>query len=349
VPPDDATPIPLFEMMHAYKLTSILKAGVELGVFDQLAVGGATAETVADQLALHPRGATALLNALTAAGLLEQAEPGCYQLAERSARFLVRGRPGYAGGMAKVIASSWEWEAMDRLADSVRKGGPVVSENAETPEFGYWRDFAANALAVAGPAASTVADLLSPWASTRSELSVLDMACGHGLYGYTVAQRLQHARVWSLDWPNVVDVALGHARRLGVAQRVQTLAGDMFTMDLGGPYDLVLISNVLHHYSAATAEQLLRRAADATKPDGKVVVVGFVADESRSPAADPQAHMFALLMLVWTTYGEVHVADAYRGMFAAAGYQDFMVHAVPGLPMRIMVGTRRGGEPARQE
>src|SRR5215831_14858949 len=242
MPPDQPTPVRLFEMMHAYKLTGILKAGIELGVFDQLAAGPATAETVAARLGLDPRGARILLNALTANGLLEGAVPEGYQLAELPARFLVRDRAGYAGDMIKVIASTWEWEALSQLADSVRKGGPVAGENADTPGFGYWQDFAAYAHTVARPAAEALAGLLVPWAAGRPQVGVLDLACGHGLYGYTFAQRVPHARICSLDWPDVVDIALRHAQRLGIADRVEGVAGDMFTADLGGPYDLVLIT-----------------------------------------------------------------------------------------------------------
>jgi 2-polyprenyl-3-methyl-5-hydroxy-6-metoxy-1,4-benzoquinol methylase len=343
-PDDGSSPIPLFEMMHAYKLTGALKAGIELGIFDQLAAGPATAGDVARPLSLHPRGARMLLNALTAVGLLDQARPDTYRLSAQSARFLVRGQAGYLGDMINVIASSWEWEAMERLADAVRKGGPVVDENAETPEFDYWRSFAANAHAIAAPSAKAVAEVLLPWATARPELRVLDMACGHGLYGFAFAQRLEHAQVWSLDWPNVIEVALRHADRLGVADQVHGLSGDVFTTNMGGPYDLVLITNVLHHFSAARAEELLRRAAEVTSPEGKVAVVGFVTDKDRSPTVDRQAHMFALLMLAWTTEGEVHTVDDYRRMLGSAGYEDFTAHPVPGLPAQIMVATRPGGQ-----
>jgi C-methyltransferase len=339
MPPDEPGPLPVFEMMHAYKVTSVLRAGVELGVFDLLAQGPLDGSSVASALGLHPRGSRLLLNAIAAVGLAEQDSDGGFRLTPLADTFLVRNKPGYTGDMAKVIASSWEWEAMDRLADAVRKGGPVVGEHAETPEFGYWRDFAAYAHAIAGPTAAKLAEVLQPFYSKRAVVTALDMACGHGLYGYTLASRAGHARIWSLDWPNVIDVALGHARRLGVADRVTGLRGDMFEIDLGGPYDIVLITNVLHHFSAEKAEELLRRAAGVTVPGGKIAVVGFVGDDG-PPQASRQAHMFALLMLVWTMHGEVHMTEDYQRMLAAAGYQDFMTYAVPGLPMRIMTGTK---------
>jgi 2-polyprenyl-3-methyl-5-hydroxy-6-metoxy-1,4-benzoquinol methylase len=350
MPPDDGTsPIPLFEMMHAYKLTAALKAGIELGVFDQFAAGPATAPDIAETLSLHPRGARVLLNALTAVGLLEQASPDRYRLGARAARFLVRGQAGYLGDMVDVIASGWEWEAMDRLADAVRKGGPVVEGNAETPDFDYWRSFATNARAIAEPSAKAVADVLLPWAGAQPGLRVLDLACGHGLYGFAFAQRLEDASVTSLDWPNVVEIARRHAGRLGVADQVHGLTGDMFSTELGGPYDLVLITNVLHHFSVAKAEELLRRAAGVTRPGGKVAVVGFVTDKDHSQVADRQAHMFSLLMLAWTTEGEVHTADDYRAMLGSAGYEDFTAHQVPGLPAQIMVATRSGRQPPGKE
>jgi cyclopropane fatty-acyl-phospholipid synthase-like methyltransferase len=138
-----------------------------------------------------------------------------------------------------------------------------------------------------------------------------------------------------------VEIARRHAGRLGVADRMHGLSGDMFTTDLGGPYDLVLITNVLHHFSVAKAEELLRRAAEVTRPGGKVAIVGFVTDKDHSPVTDRQAHMFSLLMLAWTAEGEVHTADDYRTMLGSAGYGDFTAHLVPGLPAQIMVAIRR--------
>src|ERR1017187_3235148 len=135
MPPEGISPIPLFEMMHAYKLTSMLKAGIELGIFDQLADGSVNAEAVADSLSLNPRGTKVLLNALTGGGLREQAEPRSYRLTELSGRFLVRGRPSYLGDMVNVIASGWEWEAMDRLGGGAPKGGTCVAGKAAAPGF----------------------------------------------------------------------------------------------------------------------------------------------------------------------------------------------------------------------
>jgi 2-polyprenyl-3-methyl-5-hydroxy-6-metoxy-1,4-benzoquinol methylase len=321
-------------MMQAYKTTSLLRTGVDLGVFDALAGGPAAADTLAGRLGADIRGVRILLDALVAVALLET-DPAGYQLAPGADAFLVSKNAQYLGDMVKVMCSDWEWDALKHLGEAVRHGGTVMDEHAETAEYEYWVDFAAFASAIAHPTANVMADALALWAAGRSSLDVLDMACGHGIYGYTFAQRHAGARVWSLDWPNVLPVAAGHAERLGVRDRVEPLPGDMFTVPLGGPYDLVMLTNVLHHFDEARGTELLRRARAALKPDGRLALVGFTVGD-RGPAEDPAPYLFSVLMLVWTARGEVHSEAAYDRMLAASGFGGATVHSVADLPLRVL-------------
>jgi C-methyltransferase len=334
------TPADIFDMLLAYKNTAVLSTAIELGVFDAIAAGASTSYQIAKRQVLDPRGAKLLLNALAALGLLD-CEDSSYRLRAGAEKFLVRGRPGFVGDMAKVMASSWEWSALASLADAVRRGGTVARENAETPEYAYWEDFAAYASAVAGPTARLMADVLGPWAAQRERLDVLDMACGHGLYGYTLAVRQPHAKIWSLDWPNVLPLARERAAAMGIGDRVATIAGDMFDVELGGPYDVVMITNVLHHFSERRAAQLLGRAADVLADDGRIVLVGFTVSDV-PPADEAAAHLFSILMLIWTHEGEVHSEGAYRTLLADAGFTDVTLHSVAALPLRVIV-ARKGG------
>lgn len=328
----------VFDMLLAYKTTAVLSAGIELGVFDAVAAGAGTADEVAERQRIDPRGARLLLNALAALGLLDS-DGLSYALPAGTEASLVRGRPGYVGDMAKVMASRWEWNALSDLPAAVRNGGTVASENAETPGYAYWEDFAAYASAVAGPTAEVLADALDPWAAQRERLHVLDMACGHGLYGFTLARRQPRASVWSLDWPNVLPFARERAELMGVGDRVAMIAGDMFDVPLGGPYDVVMLTNVLHHFSERRGTELLQRAAGALADDGKIALVGFTVGD-QPPARDAAAHLFSILMLIWTSEGEVHSVEAYHRMLAGAGFADPRIYPVPALPLRVIVADR---------
>jgi C-methyltransferase len=326
----------LNDMMQAYKKTSLLRAGTELGVFDALADGPATADQIAQTLKLHPRGARILLEALVAIRLVTL-DGDEFRLAPVAAEHLVRSAPDYLGGMVKVMASDMEWDALRDLSAAVRSGGTVLDVHAETPGYTYWEDFAAYATKVARPTAEVMAEALSSWTAGKSTLDVLDVACGHGMYGYTMALRNPQAHVTSLDWPNVLAVAERHADRMGVLDRTSKLPGDMFETDLGGPYDLVLLTNVTHHFSEPKVTELLTRLGGAVKPGGKLVIVGFTADDP--PAVDPAPYLFSVLMLVWTFEGESHSVTAYNRSLAAAGFGPATVYPTD-LPFRILIADR---------
>ncbi|WP_218952014.1 class I SAM-dependent methyltransferase [Amycolatopsis anabasis] len=328
----------LFQIMQAYKRTSLLRTGVELGVFNRLATGPSGAAEVADALGLDPRGTRILLNALAAIHLVE-CDGSCYWLAPGADRLLAAGGAEFVGDMVRVFASDWEWDALKNLGEAVRRGGTVQAEHAETPEYEYWEDFAAHVPVVAEPTANVLTDILEPWATPRPELKVLDVACGHGVYGFSVARRFARAHVTSLDWENVLAVAASHAERFGVAARTDSIAGDMFEVPLGGPYDLALVTNVLHHFSEERATALLTRVASVVEPGGRIGLVGFTTDDAL-PGDDPAPHLFSVLMLAWTFEGEVHSAECYRRMLAASGFGEPVSRTVPGLPYRVLVAER---------
>ncbi|MEU8422279.1 class I SAM-dependent methyltransferase [Micromonospora sp. NPDC048835] len=325
------------DMMQAYKKTSLLRTGVELGVFDALAAGPATASGLAPKLGIHPRGARILLDALTAIRLTDRTGEH-FSLTSAAADHLVSTRPDYLGGMVKVMSSDWEWDALRDLSAAVKAGGTVLDVHAETPEYTYWEDFAAYATKVAQPTAEVMAEALAPWTKERTALDILDVACGHGVYGYTLAQHNPQAAVTSLDWPNVLAVTEKHAERLGVRDRASFLPGDMFTTDLGGPYDVALLTNVTHHFSEERVHELVKRLGSVVKPGGRLVIVGFTTGDE-SPALDPAPYLFSVLMLVWTFEGESHSVAAYNRALAAAGFGPATVHPTD-LPFRVLVAEK---------
>lgn len=328
----------IFQTLLAYKKSALLRTGIELGVFAQLAERPSTADDVAAALDVAPRGARLLLNALAAIDVVVESD-GVFGLAPWAAETLDPAREGYLGQLSRILTSRWEWEAMGRLPEAVRRGGPVIAENAEDLDYGYYEEFATHAGAVTRPTVAVMAETLRPWASPQERLDVLDLACGHGMYGFTLAQQHPRARVWSVDNPRVLEIAQKRAARMGVADRVTAVPGDMFEMPLGGPYDLVLITNVLHHHTPQRATELLRRTAAVTRPGGRIVLVGITADDG--PVREsPEAHLFSLLMLVWTDNGEAHSAGTYERMLAEAGYANMRLHRQPNIPMRVIVAER---------
>lgn len=327
------SPEPLLQMFQGLQVTSILRAGVELGVFDQIANGNDRAGSIAAAIGTDERGTRILLDALTALRLLERDDS--YRLTPLADAFLVTSRPSYLGGMVNILAGSWAWTGYQRLTEAVTRGGTILDQHAETPGVGFWEVFAPSSTGIAAPAAHALAELLQGWAGPRERLEILDIACGSGLYSLTLAAQHQRAHATLLDWANVLERAKDNVARLGLHECTSFIDGDVFTVDLGGPYDVIIASHIFHHFSEQRCLELMRRLGEALKPDGRLVIHDFV---SGSPPADePFPYLFSVIMLVWSHSGEAYSLSTYQKLLHEAGFAPPEVCESQGMPSRFLI------------
>jgi ubiquinone/menaquinone biosynthesis C-methylase UbiE len=329
------SPAALLQMMQAHHVTAVLAAAIDLGVFGAIHRGSRDAAAIAEAIGCPERTTNIVVEALVALGLLEKQSAG-YELTPTAAEFLVPGGPRYLGDMANMMASTHIWQALSTLKDAVRAGGSVLPEHAETPRLPFWEVFAKNTTGLSMPGAMAIRGLLGPWLEARKAPSLLDVAAGSGTYGLTLVKEISSLRATLLDWPNVLAETRQWAERFGVDRdRVSYLEGNLFETDFGGPYDVVLMSQIFHHFEPAVCQSLAKKAAAALKPDGKLVIHDFLIDGD-----NPAARMFAVTMLGTTKKGESFSSDDYRRWCAAAGLTAFEVRTPPGLPTSIVVAQR---------
>lgn len=332
------TPDQLMQMIQGVQASAVLKAGLELHVFDAIADGKHAVDDVAEAIDADRRGTRILLDALAALGLLTR-DDGQYELTPVAADHLVSTKPMYLGGTGKLFTSDHMFRMLATLPEAVRQGGAVIEDHAETPDHPFWSDFAAWTGGMAGAAGAALAGVLGPWASQQSSLSVLDIACGTGLYGYSVAAAQPHARVTSQDWPNVLKVTRTYAERMGLTDRVRFLEGDCFDVDLGDSYDLVILSHIFHHFDPDRCAQLLERTARALRPGGRVAIHEFV-PTGAPPHTEPGPNMFSTVMLSWTRAGEAHALHRYQAWLSTHGFNQAEIHQAPGLPTTFLVAEK---------
>ena len=182
------------------------------------------------------------------------------------------------------------------------------------------------------PSAQAIAKLLGSVSG-----KVLDVAAGHGLFGIVVAQQNPGVQVTALDWPKVLDVAKQHAAQMGVADRYVTLPGDAFTVDLNGPYDVILLTNLLHHFDRERCTALLKRLRAALRPGGRLVTLEFVPNEDR--VSPPMSATFPLVMLATTAAGDAYTFAELEQMFRAAGFANNELHQPDDSPQQVILST----------
>ena len=329
-PPGPATIMHMFQGVQA---SAVLAAGIDVGVFGALAGGSAAADAVAERIRCPARTTRLLLDALTVLGLVE-ADGASYKLAPvaaRSPRARQADVHGRRRGHLREPDDVDEHGPARRGRARGRLGRRDARRDAGAPVLGAVREEQRGVRVpggrdARGPAARPLAG--------RPKVRVLDIACGSGIYGYTLAKH-PNVELTSLDWPNVLEETRAWGKRLGVdAARVKYLPGNLFEVDYGGPYDVVVLSHVFHHFDAPTCASLMRKAAAALAPGGRVAVHDFLSD-------DPGGKMFSIVMLGWTRKGEAFKQADYLAWFEQAGLSAPEVHPSAGMPSSFLIASRR--------
>jgi ubiquinone/menaquinone biosynthesis C-methylase UbiE len=326
----------LFGALTGYQRTGALKAAVDLDLFTAVAEGNATAAALATRCRAAERGVRSLCDFLAASGLLAK-EGDRYALPPDIGPFLDRRSPMYLGSVADFMASPLLFHAFADVAAAVRKGGTALEgEGSTAPEHPMWVQFARGMAPLAAMTAEMLAGVLASDGATPGK--ILDVAAGHGLFGITLAKHHPEARVVALDWPNVLAVAAENARAAGVADRFRTLPGSAFDVDWGGGYDLVLLTNFLHHFDVPTCEQIFRKSHAALASGGRVVALEFVPNADR--VTPPEAATFGLVMLVTTPAGDAYSYAEYERMLRATGFARSALKDLPIPNQRVVVGWK---------
>jgi predicted nicotinamide N-methyase len=327
------TPDRIFTTLSAYERTAALAAAIELDLFTTIGAGATTAEALAERIQASPRGTRILADYLVVDGFLTKRD-GRYGLSAEAAAFLDRRSPAYLGSVAGFLAAPTLTRRCERLADAVRRGGTVATDDEQllTPEHPMWVEFARSMAPMMGLVAARVAEVVGR--ATR----VLDIAAGHGLYGLSVARTNREARVVAVDWPNVLTVARENAERMGLADRLELRPGSAFEVDYGTGYDLALVTNFLHHFDPETNVRLLAKVCAALGPGGRGAIVEFIPDETR--VSPPIAAAFSLKMLAGTPAGDAYTYSELDGMCRDAGFAGTALERLPPLPHSVVVANR---------
>jgi hypothetical protein len=320
----NAQPSPLlfFETINAYQRTEAVKAAIELDVFAALAEGCETAGQLAERCKSSERGMRILCDFLTVIGFLRKQE-NRYFNTQDSAIFLNRHSPAYVGGAMEFLLSPGLAENFQHVAEAVRKGGTVRTEEGTTStENPVWIKFARGMAPLMMPAAQQIADLVGGEADQK--LRVLDIAASHGMFGIAIAHKYPNAEITALDWANVLEVAKENAEKAGITERYHFIKGNAFEVDLGGPYDIVLITNFLHHFDVPTCENFLKKVQASLAEGGRAYTLEFVPNEDR--VSPPGPATFALVMLCSTPRGDAYTFAELESMFANAGFSRSTLH-----------------------
>jgi len=327
------TPAIVFDNLQAYQRTYALQAAIELDIFRAVGQGPGDVASIAHHAAASERGIRILCDFLVISGILQKKD-GRYLHTPASAAFLDPASPASLAPIARFFANPIMRAPYEQLAEVVRKGTTVLpGEGSVEPENPAWVVFAESMAPMMAPMAGPLGELVLE--GRKDPMRALDIAAGHGLFGIELAKQNPQAHVTGLDWAPVLRVALENARKAGVQDRYNMLPGSAFDVEFGGPYDVVLLTNFLHHFDVETCVGLLKKVHRALKPGGILGTLEFVPNEDR--VSPPMPAGFSLTMLTATTGGDAYTFTELSGMQRKAGFREVTSHPIPMSPHTLLI------------
>ncbi|TDC92054.1 methyltransferase [Nonomuraea deserti] len=302
---------------------------VRLGVVDALAGRRLTPGEVADEVGAHPEALHRLLRLLEGVGLAD-ADDGKYGLTPMGARL----RHDDLGPLAALYGEDSFAAAWNGLEQAVRTGEPAFEHVHGEPIFAHLAaDPGKASVFNAGMAAGASFFRGVPDAYDFSgPRRVVDLAGGTGALLGTILRSNPEATGVLFDLPEVVAAAPGHLSRMGVLDRCELAAGDLFSCVPDGG-DVYLLSRILHDWDDERCAGLLANCAKAMGPGAELLIIERVVGRgSYVPLA------FDLHMMVMTG-GRERTEEEYRALLEDADLTPGRLIDLP-LGMRMLTATR---------
>lgn len=229
------SPEPLYSVLRqcskGFKLFSTIYAAVKLKLFDHLEPPK-SAEELSEVLGIDPYLVWCICEILADAGLVAE-ENGVYKATEVSKSYLRTNSPLFQGNVLDNLMKSFE--VWSKLAEALKN--PVI---VDVEEFFKDHIHVMASEALCGELQKTVrvvVELPEFWEAK----TLLDLGGGHGLYAIAFTKLNPKLRAYVFDLPQVVEHTKRYVEAFS-ADRVEVLAGDFFTDDVGSGYDIVFFS-----------------------------------------------------------------------------------------------------------
>lgn len=306
--------VPLGTRRDLAEETAVVAAASAVGIFRKLADGATSAPELAHRLDLERRPTEILLAFLADVGLLRDGG-GAYSLTDRTRQSL--GDPSSddyaAGGLPLWLSNLGAFTELPRVLET---GGPVEEDDGDGEEDGREGERLARFMAAMNAAPRKrirrLVDLCLERAPDAAR--VLDLGGGPGHMSREFARRGLDVVLY--DLPETVRfVASEYGLEDDAAIGLE--GGDFNEGPLPrGPFDIVLMSNILHIYGPANNRALLEKVAGVTNKGGVCAIAEFVR------GASPRAARFALVMLLKTEEGNAYSEAEYVEWLREAGFRD---------------------------
>ena len=262
-------PTPLIDTQVAFNAARAIMAAAELGIYEAIGRHSKTADEIALACNTHAEATKHLLNCLVGIGYLQWNNEK-YSLKPKYYKWLLKESESNLIGKLRFQLIEWEW--MGKLEEYVRTGKTLDLHGSASPK--EWKLYQEGMRDLSINAARELAPKIP---LPKGATNMLDIGGSHGLFSIELCKRHSALLSTIMELPGAIEAASAIAKRYDTTNRVAYVAGNALTDDLGTEkYDLIMINNVVHHFTNEQNFALAKKIASALKPGGVYAIGEFI-------------------------------------------------------------------------
>jgi ubiquinone/menaquinone biosynthesis C-methylase UbiE len=322
---DQARAVRLRMMMESYRAPQAIYAAARLGLADLLNDGPKTVSELAEATNTLAPGLRRLMSALGSLGVFAEQEDGRFALTPMGA-CLRSGQPNSQRNWVLIFGDIY-YRAWTGLLDCLHDGKPGFDH---VHRMGLY-DYMARNPATAKIWDELMDDMSREWIIPIAHTydfsgvnTIIDIGGGRGALIAEILKVNPQMRGILFDLPHVVKIAVDVLEAAGVADRCETVAGDVFESVPDGA-DAYLLARVLFNWSDEDATAILKSCRRAMSRKAKLLVIENVMP---SRNASPFHKLLDLSIMV-TFPGRLRTEAELQDLLAATGFKAGNISRLP--------------------
>lgn len=317
----NAAPAPMLDLAGALAFQTMSTA-VRLNLFDELNKRPSTIAELTQSLDCHKRGLQKLLKALAATGYVTEKE-GRYQNTPLTQKWFFDNDMMDIKSAVQVFNTFFLelWPHATEVVKSGERPYQFYDFISRDPDLShaFQQTMVGNANII-GP--DVVKKIKLPTESGR----LLDVGGGHGIFSIQFCQANPHLQATIVDSAAALETARKHVAAQHLEDRIELVAADIWQMDWGQGYDLILLFNFIHHYDIATNVELLNKAQAALKPGGQIAILDQLEGSVSGSATNAIVQLVGFMYYLFAD-GRTFSRDDVSSMLDKAGFGNIQFHS----------------------
>ncbi|MEO8500670.1 MAG: methyltransferase [Vicinamibacteria bacterium] len=323
-------PYPMLDVLVAPIQARALIAAQKACVFASLGQKPATTAELGKSLVLDASCLDLVLRLLASMGYVKRRD-AVWSLTRLGRKHFGPDAPSPFGEFVAFGAPQWEW--ISRLDDVLKTGRGV--EIHRSLQGGDWSLYQR---AMAEGARDFAAFFARELPVREGARLCLDVAGSHGLVGAALCRAHPGLTSIVLERPEAIVEASRLAKEGGIDDVVSFRECDLLEDDYGEGADVVILANILHHFTPEVNRGILARAKRALRPGGSI---GIFDIEAPRPDAPPEAAGdAAALFFRITSNSACFSGEDYIAWLNDEGFSGPRAVRSVRLPSRLLVVAR---------